>query len=177
MIDLANQIFGRWTALSPAGRNADGRMTWLCRCTCGVERTVSEPSLRKKWSRSCGCLRSEEARIRNRILATTHGKSRDVEGKLIYTAKTRAKKYGLPFNIDITDIIVPRICPLLNIPLFRTSDVRKYRPNSPSLDRKIPHLGYVKGNVWVISYKANMIKSVATLDEFELVAKNWRASL
>jgi hypothetical protein len=44
-------------------------------------------------------------------------------------------------------------------------------PHSPSLDRRVPELGYVKGNVEVISMKANAIKSYAAPEEIMLVAR------
>lgn len=37
--------------------------------------------------------------------------------------------------------------------------------NSPSLDRFKPELGYVKGNIHVISTRANRIKNDATYNE------------
>lgn len=40
--------------------------------------------------------------------------------------------------------------------------------DSPSIDKVIPELGYVRGNVWVISNKANRIKNNATLEELKL---------
>jgi hypothetical protein len=47
---------------------------------------------------------------------------------------------------------------------------------SPSLDRIDPKKGYVKGNVAVISYKANRIKQDATPEELEAVA-SWLRSV
>jgi hypothetical protein len=50
--------------------------------------------------------------------------------------------------------------------------------NSYSLDRIDSNKGYVKGNVWVISRRANVIKNNATLEELELLTNNlkkfWR---
>lgn len=43
------------------------------------------------------------------------------------------------------------------------------RDRKPSLDRVVPSLGYVKGNVRVISFRANRIKSDATADELRAV--------
>ena len=45
-----------------------------------------------------------------------------------------------------------------------------YHPERPSLDRIIPELGYVKGNVVFISMRANSIKQDATEQELYLVA-------
>ena len=89
-------------------------------------------------------------------------------------AKHRAKQRGIPFDIEYSDIIIPATCPLLGVPLIR--GVLKLGPNSPTLDRKIPSLGYVKGNVWVISHRANVIKNDATLEELELLTSNLRHS-
>lgn len=87
-------------------------------------------------------------------------------------AKQRAKENNLPFDLIESDIIVPEICPVLGIPLqigigFRTDD-------SPSLDKIIPNKGYVKGNIKVISYRANRFKSDALLEEVEKVAAYMR---
>lgn len=51
----------------------------------------------------------------------------------------------------------------------------KYRDNSPSLDKLIPDLGYVKGNVAVISWRANRFKSDGTLEEIRMIA-DWMES-
>ena len=61
---------------------------------------------------------------------------------------------------------IPEVCPVFNTPLVWTSNIAD---DTPSLDRLIPELGYVKGNVAFISYKANRIKSNATLPEVEAV--------
>jgi len=34
--------------------------------------------------------------------------------------------------------------------------------------------GYVKGNVWVISHRANTMKSNADLDEMIMFVENWK---
>ena len=44
--------------------------------------------------------------------------------------------------------------------------------SSPSLDRIIPSLGYVKGNIRVISFRANTLKNNATLSELELILED-----
>jgi hypothetical protein len=41
--------------------------------------------------------------------------------------------------------------------------------NTPSLDKIIPSLGYVKGNVAVISWKANVMKSNLSIDMLESI--------
>jgi len=88
--------------------------------------------------------------------------------KILYaSAKQRAKKNNLPFNIELSDIIIPEYCPILDIKLERKEYGKggSFQPNSPSLDKIIPEKGYVKGNIMVISMKANIIKGNATINE------------
>ena len=43
--------------------------------------------------------------------------------------------------------------------------------NSPTLDKFIPSKGYVKGNVQIISWRANSLKSDGSPDEWIKIAK------
>ena len=101
---------------------------------------------------------------------TRHNNEDSIKKALVRAAKARAKKKGIPFDITIEDFILPEKCPLLEIPL--TVGYGNSQENSYSLDKIIPDLGYVKGNVWVISNKANMIKNNASLEELKLLVKN-----
>ena len=74
-------------------------------------------------------------------------------------AKARAKAKEQPFNITSQDIIIPTLCPVLKIPLIQ--GVGCMTDASPTLDKRVPHLGYVVGNVTVISNLANKIKTNA----------------
>lgn len=84
--------------------------------------------------------------------------------------KHRAKKRGIPFDLTVDDVVIPDFCPVLGLPLYRNTGGLAQGPNSPSLDRNDPSLGYTKGNVTVISSKANAIKSNATPSELLRVA-------
>lgn len=80
-------------------------------------------------------------------------------------AKYRAKVKNIPFSITVEDIgPVPEKCPILGIELKSGT---KGSMDSPSLDRRIPSLGYVRGNIWVISSLANSIKGSKTIEELE----------
>ena len=91
---------------------------------------------------------------------------------MFINVRSKAKSRGQEFNLDFTDIMIPATCPLLGIPLYRGKG--RAHDGSPTLDRIDSTKGYLKGNVWVISEKANRIKTNATLQELEAVAKNWR---
>lgn len=101
------------------------------------------------------------------------------EYRMLCSARSRAKKNGLDIDIDISDIVIPSVCPLLGCPIIEGHLKGKPgpSPNSPSLDRIDPALGYVKGNVWVISHRANVIKQNASPVELETLAKNLRDKL
>lgn len=98
------------------------------------------------------------------------------EERLHYFAKGRAVKSGLEFNIEISDIIIPEVCPIFNI-LLDKENARKldkkvrYSPNLPSIDRIDSSKGYIKGNVEIISWRANKIKNDATYEELVLMGK------
>lgn len=92
-------------------------------------------------------------------------RNRTPERSIFYAARVRAKKSGLEFNITLEDIKIPEFCPVLGIPLAKSKG--KLSDGSPILDRRDNSLGYVKGNVFVISNKANRCKSDLTFEEIE----------
>jgi hypothetical protein len=92
---------------------------------------------------------------------------------MLARAKSRAKKNNLAFNIELDDIVIPETCPLLGIKIESTEE--RNSPNNPSLDKIIPEKGYIKGNVWVISNRANTLKNDATLQELKTLVENLEA--
>lgn len=94
---------------------------------------------------------------------------------LIRNARTRARKKDVPFSLKEPDLARPTHCPILGIEIDYGRGMKKgSQPNSPSLDRMVPHLGYVAGNVRVVSHRANTLRSDATLEELELVLADAR---
>ena len=89
-------------------------------------------------------------------------------------AKRRAADAGVEFTLTREDIqrVLVDVCPLLGVRF--TFANKKTTHSSPSLDRKDSTKGYTPDNVWVISAKANRIKSDATTDEIAMVAENLR---
>lgn len=96
-------------------------------------------------------------------------------GNMYSHAKRRAKDKDLPFNLikqDIADVW-PKddYCPALRIALRIRRGGGGPTDNSPNLDRIIPRLGYVKGNIAVVSRLANQIMSSARPSEVIKVGK------
>lgn len=82
--------------------------------------------------------------------------------------RKRAKELGVPFDIQRSDMVPPSHCPVLGIQLI--TDSTESIGSCASVDRIRPHAGYVKGNVKVISMRANRIKNDATPVESAQVA-------
>lgn len=89
-----------------------------------------------------------------------------------YNTKYRAKKLGLEFSLTKEWLIdnAPVKCPLLNTELVYNAD--KSVENTASVDRKNSAQGYTIENCKIISFKANRIKSNASVDEIALLVKN-----
>jgi hypothetical protein len=94
----------------------------------------------------------------------------DVKTRLVYSARQRAKKFSIQFNINWSDFEIPTHCPLRRVPL--KVGAGQHTDDSPTLDRKDPRLGYIKGNVWVISHKANRLKGDFTPTELKAFCEN-----
>jgi hypothetical protein len=94
---------------------------------------------------------------------------RDPRISLLRGAKSRAQNMDLPFDITREDIVLPDTCPILGIKLQKNRD--KLEDSSYTLDRTIPSLGYVKGNIAVVSHRANTLKSNSTVEEMKMLLK------
>lgn len=82
--------------------------------------------------------------------------------------RERARKLQLPFTIEPSDIVIPEVCPVLGIKLLPCR--KRIDDSSPTLDKINNELGYIKGNVAVISWKANRLKSDGTSEDHERIA-------
>lgn len=188
--DITGQTFADLTAVSHQGSDKDGNAIWLFKCICGNEKICSAKVVKKGDTLSCGCRRSQDCakektcrhcgqpstrKNRHGNLASvcqkcnnkqTNGfKTRNPKVQLVISAKVRAKKFGIPCTITAKDIEIPEFCPVLGVKL--ESGNKQFHENSPSLDRIIPELGYVPGNVAVMSFRANRIKGDATMEELK----------
>jgi hypothetical protein len=88
--------------------------------------------------------------------------------RMVWHARSRAKQMGLDFDITAADVSVPTQCPVLGLRLEFGDGVKT--DASPSIDRIDSSKGYTKDNIWVISWKANRLKSNATLEDVVRIA-------
>ena len=114
--------------------------------------------------------RSKQWRIENKERIKERNKQLRLANPMqarLRSAKKRASKQGVPFNLTLADFPpLPEVCPM-GIPF--TPNASFGSPGSPTLDRVIPRLGYTKGNVQWLSARANRIKDNATLDELKAI--------
>ena len=106
-----------------------------------------------------------------KVCNSTRVKSLRPEWKMHQRAKMRCKDTGREFNIEVSDIVIPDICPVLGIELNMNSGRSGAYRNSPSLDRIDNSKGYTKDNIQVISQLANAMKCHATNEELHKFAQ------
>jgi hypothetical protein len=88
------------------------------------------------------------------------------EKYLLTTIKGRCKRDNIKFDLTESDFKdLPTHCPVFNIPLERNLGKRKWSRYALSVDKIQPALGYVSGNIQILSRLANNMKSEATPEE------------
>lgn len=118
--------------------------------------------------------KSPELAERNRD-ATNKKRRTHPKRSWFVSLKARAKQTGKAFDLTPDDVPVPLFCPVLGMSL-RIGLGRGWghglslRDATPSVDRIDNKSGYVRGNVVVVSYRANRIKSDATAKELRAIA-------
>lgn len=91
-------------------------------------------------------------------------KSNNVQYRLLAQSRRSAASRDIEHSLTEEDIIVPELCPVLGVPmLYKT-------PYTATIDRIDSTKGYVKGNIQLMSWKANTMKSNATEEELQLFA-------
>jgi len=132
-----------------------------------VRRYREDPTYRARQIAENAQRRRDPAYRRRENAWARERRHRDPIRWLWFRAKHRAREKSIEFTITLDDVQREwsERCPVFGIPWGNT------RAQRPSLDRLNPKLGYVSGNIAVISGKANLIKSNATGREVELVAR------
>ena len=144
---------------------------------CGKEFVFNGGLSHYKRTKRHYCSRSCQGNGNNVVLGNKlhglggHGDKKDKRYAIFHGAKKRALKKGFDFNLEVCDIPeIPKTCPVLGIEI-KANTTHKPLDSSPSLDRIDSTKGYIKGNVQIISNRANRIKSDATIEELEKLIK------
>ncbi len=121
-----------------------------------------------QYSRNWRRANPERAKASQRKASLKNGKTwrqNNPEANLLCRAKARAKKFDREFNLELADVVIPEVCPVLGIAM-----------DKPSIDRINSNRGYTKENIQVISYRANTLKSNGTLEEFQALVRYLQAA-
>lgn len=145
----------------------------LCKC-CQLKKPVSEFYITSYYKdksyygsdcKDCHLLKSKN-RYKEKVIPNVLVNPKT---RLIALAKSRARKKGLEFDISENDIQLPEFCPVLGVKLQVSTSGLSH--NSYSLDRIDPTLGYIKGNIQVMSHLANSMKHSANEEQLLAFAK------
>ena len=101
--DISGDRYGKYVVQEYVGKDKHGLTQWLCKCDCGVEKTVRTNSLRMGKAQSCGCIKQDNAKAQ--------GMARTPEYRAYIDAKVRCdnpndQKYswygarGIEFKFD-----------------------------------------------------------------------------
>lgn len=134
-----------------------------------------------RWTSNGTCIhctkqQADAYRSRNKgklLVSRRDWDAKNPEKAMLQRARGRARDLGVPFDLTLDDFVIPNVCPVLGIPLRRNGSIDE----RPSLDRVRNELGYIKGNVNVISYLANRIKNNATIDQLKRVVAYYEQNL
>ena len=87
---------------------------------------------------------------------------------MIRAARKSSKRRGIEFSITEDDFTsLPSHCPILEIELTYGGACEVAKPSAASFDRIDNSKGYIKGNVQIISWRANKLKADATVLELQ----------
>jgi hypothetical protein len=130
---------------------------------------------RKKWRYANDSAFRQKHNVRSGALQRKKRLAGDVAIQarmLIAQAKYRAKRAGLPFDLQLNDVL-PHLsgrCPVFGTPFeMRCGKDDAYKPTAPTLDQFVPRAGYTRENVRVISFRANVLKRDATAAELQSI--------
>lgn len=153
----------------------DNPEKWRVCNICNEEKNIWQFSLLDK-TRKTSIERKTTCKNCSASIRQTEKLNRDWKvdaAKLLYkNIKSRCKRTGREFSIELEDIVIPEKCPVFGFELKRED--KQTWMSAPSVDRIDSSKGYIKGNVTVVSRRANILKRDATVEELELLLNYYK---
>lgn len=131
-------------------------MKYTCR-SCGKLKTKAEFSIHSKCKLGIdisACKACKKAKV--------DWSKVPIEKRIYNRIKSRATKKKIPFDLELQDIVLPKLCPVFQKPFIYGDYDWTY-----SVDRKDNSLGYVKGNIQILSNRANRLKGDFSINELQ----------
>lgn len=171
--DLSGMKFGRLLVKERGALDRHHKMSWVCLCDCGKEKSVAAASLTRGLTQSCGCLKHELVHKGHMDISASFWR------RLVQSASQRN------IELDITPEYVwsvyeqqGRECAYTGLPLYFHPDSNKPQSKNASIDRIDSFKGYVRGNIQIIHKTVNLVKNWLPEAEFvalcNLVALKWK---
>lgn len=169
VIDIAGKTFGKWTVICVDEQHSSKNTYWVCRCECGIEKSVDGTHLRK--GRSVSCRRCSEHKDKGLICS-----------RIFFRAKRNAETRNLVFDLGKTneearkflyDLLHKKqkgLCVLSGLPIIVATTIKNDMrgETTASLDRIDSSKGYVRENVQWVHKLVNKMKM--DLDESVLIS-------
>ena len=100
-----------------------------------------------------------------------NNKHRNPYKTVFQNARARVLRGGGTWELDFDTFDFPEYCPYLGYKLNYSYGKGKIQHNSPSFDQINAGMGYIKGNVEIVSNRANSMKNDASVDDQIEMAK------
>lgn len=164
--NLAGQIFGRLKVIRRKINNSGNKkVKWICTCVCGNKTTASTNNLTSGNTKSCGCMRLDNLRLR-------FYKGKDAAVNSIFTEyRSGAKESLREFRLTKPELewLISQRCYYCGDPPSNERTTQGgYKLMYNGIDRINNDLGYDKNNVVPACKRCNFMKSNLSKKEFIL---------
>lgn len=115
----------------------------------------------------------QRAAFTGQVLAASRARrEQDPRGEILKRKAASARHSGVEFSITAADLDWPTHCPVTGVELYYGGDTgrRGARADAASIDRIDNGLGYVPGNVVIVSYWVNARKGDASPEQLQAIA-------
>jgi len=156
--------FNKWTILEDISSTRRGHTRYRCQCECGTIRDVYASHLKRRNSKSCGCIKPQKS---GHYKWTGYGDLTGNHWNQITRNAQNNSRGPLEVNITIKDawelfLSQDRKCALSGIPIA----LGNINIKTASLDRIDSKKGYVKGNIQWVHKDINRMKNIYGQEQF-----------
>lgn len=174
--DYKNKTINDWTIIDFSHTDAKSQQYWLCKCKCGIEKSVRSSHIIREISKGCRKCRGQS--LSNSNSPYWQG-GKFISGTFYTVYRLCAKKRNIIFDITIKDLEdkwkeQDGICDYTGIKLSLPKDNRD-KDYTASIDRIDSNKGYSKDNIHWVTKEVNLMKMNIEENRFleicELVCK------